>query len=159
MTTVLTALHILAAILLLGPVALAVSTFHTFALNAHNGDESAKSTAKLMYKITNVYGLLSLLVPLLGVAVMFLDSTFLRDGRFHTSIFLSVIAWGILFFFISPRQKKLAGALGLLDDDEQEEEEFKVVDWAKAKKQLAMLGGIFNLIWVIIFVLMVIPAW
>lgn len=154
MTTLIIMLHVIAAILFLGPVTVATSSFHVRAFEAHNGDTQAAGSATTLYKITQTYGVLSLLVPLLGLAIMFLDTSYFTQGIFHASIALAVIAWALLFFVIIPRQKKLMGALGLLEADEQAEKTYQVNDWKKAKSQLSMFGGIWALLWVIIAVLM-----
>ncbi|APT88661.1 membrane protein [Corynebacterium frankenforstense DSM 45800] len=158
MYTILLALHVIAAVLFLGPVTYAVSRFQVEAVAAHKGDERAAGTARTLHKVTSTYGVLSLLAPLLGIAVMFTDpGTYWTDGRFHASIGLSVVAWALLIFLIIPRQKKMAGALGLLGPDEVDaDEKFRVSNWDKAKGQLSMFGGIFALLWVVIAVLMVI---
>ncbi len=149
-------LHVIAAILFLGPVTVATSSFQVRALEAHNGNTQAAGSAKTLFKITQTYGMLSLLVPLLGLAIMFLDTSYFTNGLFHASIALAVIAWGILLFLIMPRQKKLMGALGLLEADEQAAKTYEIADWNKAKSQLSMFGGIWALLWVIIAVLMLI---
>ncbi|AIU30217.1 Hypothetical protein Cul210931_0863 [Corynebacterium ulcerans] len=155
MGTLLIILHVLTAVLFLGPVTVAVSSFQSRAVEAHNGNATAQGSALTLYKITQTYGMLSLLVPLIGFAVMFTNDNYWADGRFHASIALAVVAWAVLIFLIMPRQKKLAGALGLLEADELEAGNFEVADWNKAKGQLSMFGGIFSLLWVIIAVLMV----
>ena len=103
-------LHVVAALLLLGPVTVAVSTFHVRAREAHNGNDLARGSVRTLFTITNTYGLISLIVPLLGVGLLLSNMSYLREGRFHASILLSVIAWGILFFLIVPRQKKMMAA-------------------------------------------------
>ncbi|VTQ82074.1 hypothetical membrane protein [Corynebacterium pseudotuberculosis] len=153
--TLLIILHVLTAVLFLGPVTVAVSSFQSRAIEAHNGNATAKGSALTLYKITQTYGMLSLLVPLIGFAVMFTNDSYWSDGRYHASIALAVVAWAILIFLIMPRQKKLAGALGLLEADELETGNFEISDWNKAKSLLSMFGGIFSLLWVIIAVLMV----
>lgn len=155
MGTLLIILHVLTAVLFLGPVTVAVSSFQSRAVEAHNGNATAQGSALTLYKITQTYGMLSLLVPLIGFAVMFTNDGYWSDGRFHASIALAVLAWAVLIFLIMPRQKKLVGALGLLEADELEAGNFDVADWNKAKGQLSMFGGIFSLLWVIIAVLMV----
>ncbi|MEY6449450.1 DUF2269 domain-containing protein [Corynebacterium pseudotuberculosis] len=163
MGTLLIILHVLTAVLFLGPVTVAVSSFQSRAIEAHNGNATAEGSALTLYKITQTYGMLSLLVPLIGFAVMFTNDSsvmftndsYWSDGRYHASIALAVVAWAILIFLIMPRQKKLAGALGLLEADELETGNFEIADWNKAKSLLSMFGGIFSLLWVIIAVLMV----
>ena len=154
-------LHVVAALLLLGPVTVAVSTFHVRAREAHNGNDLARGSVRTLFTITNTYGLISLIVPLLGVGLLLSNMSYLREGRFHASILLSVIAWGILFFMIVPRQKKMMAALGLSDDDdgvpsEKRTGEATIENWDKAVSQLSMFGGIFSALWVIVAVLMVI---
>ena len=154
-------LHVVAALLLLGPVTVAVSTFHVRAREAHNGNDLARGSVRTLFTITNTYGLISLIVPLLGVGLLLSNMFYLREGRFHASILLSVIAWGILFFLIVPRQKKMMAALGLSDDDdgvpsEKRTGEATIENWDKAVSQLSMFGGIFSALWVIVAILMVI---
>ncbi|MCQ9352001.1 DUF2269 domain-containing protein [Corynebacterium sp. 153RC1] len=153
MGTLLILLHVIAAILFLGPVTVAVSTFHARAYEASQGSEQAKGAARNLLKITRTYGTLSLLVPLIGFGVMF-TGDYWSDGKFHASIALSVIAWALLLFVILPRQQKLAGALGILEADEQEAKAYTVDNWDKEKSQLSMFGGIFSLLWVIVAILM-----
>lgn len=156
MTTILIVLHVLAAVLFLGPVTVAVSTFQTRAVNAHAGNARAAGAASVLHKITSLYGMLAALVPLLGVAVMLTDSAYMTQGRFHAAIGLAVVAWIILLLLIIPRQKKMMGALGLLDaaDLDPEKDVLSEEAWGKTKSQLSMFGGIFSLLWVIMLVLM-----
>nr|WP_234039068.1 DUF2269 domain-containing protein [Corynebacterium pygosceleis] len=160
-------LHVLAAIVFLGPVTIAVSMFQGRARAAHDGDRAATGSAALLHRITKTYGFLSLLVPLLGLGLFFTDTAFLKDGRFHASILLSVIAWGILFFLIIPRQKVLMADLGVATDDDDPAAALNVgkdtgagtsttVDWTATTKKLSMFGGIFSLLWFIVAVLMMI---
>ncbi|AJE67142.1 membrane protein [[Brevibacterium] flavum] len=155
MTTIMIAIHAIAAILFLGPATVANSQFHVRAFDAHNGNTQAAGSAKTLFKISQSYGMLSLLVPLLGIAIMLLDWSFYKsEGQFHAAIALSVITWALLLFVIFPRQKKMMGALGLLEDDEQAAKTYEIENWDKAKSQLSMFGGIWALLWVIIAVLM-----
>lgn len=149
-TDIVIILHVLAAILFLGPVTVATSSFHVRAVDAHNGDTRAAGAAHNLYKISQTYGVLSLLVPLLGLAIMFLDTGYyFTQYNFHAAIVLSVLAWAILLFLVMPRQRKMMGALGLLEADEQAAETFEITDWKKAKSQLSMFGGIWALLWVL----------
>ncbi|WP_053544620.1 hypothetical protein [Corynebacterium deserti] len=155
MTTIMIALHVIAAILFLGPATVANSQFHVRAYDAHNGNTQAAGSAKTLFKISQSYGMLSLIVPLLGIAIMLLDWSFYKsEGQFHAAIALSVITWALLLFVIFPRQKKMMGALGLLESDEQAAKSYEIANWDKAKSQLSMFGGIWSLLWVIIAILM-----
>ena len=156
MTTILIVFHVLAAVLFLGPVTVAISTFQTQAVKAQAGDTRAAGAASILHKLTNVYGMLAALVPLLGVGIMMTDSAYWSDGRFHIAITLAVIAWLILLFLIIPRQKKMMGSLGLLDaaDHDPESDVLPAEKFDKTKSQLSMFGGIFSLLWVIMLILM-----
>ncbi len=156
MTTILIALHVLAAVLLIGPVTVAVSSFQTQAVKAHAGDTRAAGAATVLHKLTSTYGMLAAIVPLLGVAIMMTDGAYWKQGQFHAAIGLAVIAWIILLLLIIPRQKKMMGSLGLLDpaDHDPATDVLSEEMWGKTKSQLSMFGGIFSLLWVIMFVLM-----
>ncbi|QGU04312.1 DUF2269 domain-containing protein [Corynebacterium comes] len=154
MTTILIALHVLAAVLFIGPVTFAVSTFHVQAMKARGGDARAAGAAKILHKLSSTYGVLAAVVPLLGVTIMFTNSAYWSQGQFHIALPLAVVAWIILLVLIIPRQKKMMGALGLLDAADHDPEADTVADWDKARKQLSMFGGIFSLLWLIMFVLM-----
>nr|WP_242516930.1 DUF2269 domain-containing protein [Corynebacterium mendelii] len=150
-------MHIFAAIALLGPVTVATSGFAPKAKAAHNGDAVAKGSVAMLYRISHMYGLLSLLVPLLGIGVMIATGAYWRDGRFHVSILLSVIAWAVLIFLILPRQRAIAANLGVLPDaDDKDRDKAAGVNWDKDPKMVSMFSGIFALLWVVIFILMVI---
>ncbi|GAB3085276.1 DUF2269 domain-containing protein [Corynebacterium aquatimens] len=165
--TVLTILHVGAAILLLGPVAVAVSMFPRAAADARNagpefdgqhgrgGGQRFVGQARLLHRISRSYGMISMLVPLIGAAVLFLDwDTYKSQGQFHASLALALIAWLLLLFVVIPQQRKLMGALGELDPSEADPEKDYTDDFEKSKKTATIAAGIFNLLWVIVLVLM-----
>lgn len=146
MTSLLIAIHVLAAVLLMGPVMITVSAYQGQMMKAKDGDARALGAATTLHRLTSQYGPLSAIVPVAGIAVFLTNlSAFGSEGRFHISILLAVIAWVILIAVIIPRQKKTLAALEGGD---------QVVDFAKEKKQLSMFGGIFNLLWIITALLM-----
>ncbi|NMF31443.1 DUF2269 domain-containing protein [Corynebacterium ammoniagenes] len=146
MTSLLIALHVLAAVLLMGPVMITVSTYQGQMMKAKDGDAKALGAATTLHRLTSQYGPLSAIVPILGLALFLTNmSVFGTQGRFHVSILLSVIAWVILVALIIPRQKKSLAALESGDSS---------VDFADHKKKLSMFGGIFNLLWVVTAILM-----
>lgn len=146
MTSLLIAIHVLAAVLLMGPVMITVSAYQGQMMKAKDGDAKALGAATTLHRLTSQYGPLSAIVPVAGIAVFLTNlSAFGSEGRFHISILLAVIAWVILIAVIIPRQKKTLAALEGGD---------QLVDFAKEKKQLSMFGGIFNLLWIITALLM-----
>ncbi|MDN6263838.1 DUF2269 domain-containing protein [Corynebacterium casei] len=146
MTSLLIAIHVLAAVLLMGPVMITVSAYQGQMMKAKDGDAKALGAATTLHRLTSQYGPLSAVVPVAGIAVFLTNlSAFGSEGRFHISILLAIIAWVILIAVIIPRQKKTLAALEGGD---------QVVDFAKEKKQLSMFSGIFNLLWIITALLM-----
>lgn len=146
MTSLLIAIHVLAAVLLMGPVMITVSAYQGQMMKAKDGDSKALGAATTLHRLTSQYGPLSAIVPVAGIAVFLTNlSAFGSEGRFHISILLAVIAWVILIAVIIPRQKKTLAAL---------ESGSRDVDFVKEKKQLSMFGGIFNLLWIITALLM-----
>ena len=145
MTSLLIAIHVLAAVLLMGPVMITVSAYQGQMMKAKDGDTKALGAATTLHRLTSQYGPISAIVPA-GIAIFLTNlSVFGTQGRFHISILLSVIAWVLLIAVIIPRQKKTLEAL---------ESGSNAVDFTKAKKQLSMFGGIFNLLWIITALLM-----
>lgn len=152
--TILLVLHIIAAVLFMGAVMYSTSAFPSAALRAADGDAASAGIARSTHRVSELYGYLSLLVPLFGVTLLFSDwSTYKSQFQFHIAIVLAAVAWILLLAVIVPKQKKLVGALGLLAPGEDQPED-RVADPAKLKKQLSMFSGIFNLLWVITLVLM-----
>lgn len=151
-------LHVAAAIILLGPVVVATSMFPAEAAKARAGGEESTGRASVLHKITKTYGLLSVLVPLLGGVIMALDwETHKTNYWLHTAIVLAVIAWGILYFMVIPQQRKIMGSLGALDPADADPADV-TSNFEKAKAQASAGAGIFNLLWFIVLILMFIPA-
>lgn len=161
MQTLFLFIHVLAALLLIGPVAVATSLFPRYATAAHQGEDHARGVTALLHRLTKLYGVLSLLVPLAGIALFIADSAFRKQGVFHAAILLSFIAWLILFLLILPKQRLAILDLQLLDKadnpaSDKEQKALQNVNWDKLPGKLSMFGGIFNLLWVITAALMLI---
>lgn len=146
MYTILLILHIATAVLFIGPVMVSTSAFGKQALDASKGDARAEGVATTLHGVTKVYGWLSALVPVLGAILLFAFwDQFGQSYNFHTALVLGLIAWVILLALIIPGQKKTVAALSVNDTGH---------DYDKAKSRSAMFGGIFNLLWIITFILM-----
>lgn len=158
MNTVIIALHVLAAIMLIGPVMVSTSMFAPQLRKVASGAEEP-GTLRLVYKITRIYGMASMLVPAFGLLAFFTVDGAMKDPRFHAALLLSVITWGLLFFLVLPKQRQgllSVQALSPADEPATEKEITKLqnTDASKLPGQNAMFGGIFNLLWVIIAILM-----
>ena len=158
MTTFLIFLHVVAAILLLGPVVVSTSMFPRQVAESRAGGEEATGRASVLYRITKTYGMLSLLVPLLGGAVLAFDwETYKANYWFHTAIVLSVIAWAILLGMVIPQQRKMMGTLGALPAADADPADV-TNNFEKSKAKATAGAGIFNLLWMLTLILMFLPT-
>ncbi|WP_424871402.1 hypothetical protein [Streptomyces sp. SAI-229] len=149
MTKLLLSLHVLAAIVAVGPVTVAASMFPPAARRAvpaeTDGPVTADvSTVTLLHRICGVYARLGIAVPVLGLATA-LAMGVLDDGWLVTSIGLTAAAAGILLAFVLPRQEEIVGQLG----------GGRPVD-RRGTVRLAMFTGVFNLLWAAVTVLMIV---
>ncbi|MEV6630396.1 hypothetical protein AB0M54_06565 [Actinoplanes sp. NPDC051470] len=125
MTKVLLSIHVLAAIIAIGPVTVAASMFPAV---ARRGDEPA---LRLLHRICRVYAMIGILVPVFGLATAS-SLGVLGDAWLLTSIGLTVVAGSLLGLVILPRQARRETA------------------------RLGMVTGIFNLLWAVVVVLMIV---
>jgi hypothetical protein len=140
------ALHILAAIVAIGPVAVAASMFPPVARRAlaSPGTGDAEATMGVLYRICRIYALVGIAVPLFGFAAAGVMKV-TGQTWVIVSIVLTVVAAMVLGALVLPRQAALieggrdgAGAS------------------VKDTKQLAMFVGIFNLLWAAVTVIMIV---
>ncbi|MFB6775117.1 hypothetical protein [Streptomyces sp. NPDC056337] len=155
MTKILLSLHVLAAILAVGPVTVAASMYPAavrkvpVALPAGAGAEEAAapgevSTVRLLHRICRVYAGLGIAVPVLGLATAAAMGV-LGDAWLIASITLTAAAAGLLIAFVLPRQEELLEELA----------DRRPVEHAGTAR-LAMFTGLFNLLWATVTVLMIV---
>ncbi|MFV0132197.1 hypothetical protein ACLGIH_02845 [Streptomyces sp. HMX87] len=150
MTKILLSLHVLAAIIAVGPVTVAASMFPPAARRAAlpgagtDGTGSAVGTVRLLHRICRVYAGLGVAVPVLGLATA-LAMGVLGDAWLIVSMTLTAAAAGVLIAFVLPHQGELLDQLT----------ERKPVERAGTVR-LAMFTGVFNLLWATVTVLMIV---
>ena len=133
MEVVLLSVHVVAGILFVGPVAVCASLFPRYAAEGGNLD-----VARLLHRVTRVYGLLGLIVPVVGLALAGVQGR-TTEIWVLAAMVLTAVAGGLLAVQIAPLQRaaiELPGA-------------------GAALPRLGMLTGVFNLLWVIVVVLMI----
>ncbi|MFC4855057.1 hypothetical protein [Actinophytocola glycyrrhizae] len=130
MTKVLLSLHVIAAILAVGPVAVAASMFPP-ALRRGRAEHLA-----LLHRICRVYARIGIAVPLFGLATASALGV-LGDAWLITSIGLTAAAAAVLVFLMLPGQERLLAE-------------------SAPSGRLAMHTGIFNLLWTTVTVLMIV---
>jgi len=130
MSAILLSAHIIVAILAVGPIAVAASMFPRYAR-----DDAARPVANVLYRICQTYAVVGVAVPLLGIATA-ISMGVLTQAWVLVSIALTAVAAVVLVASILPDQR------AALD--------------GTVVTRLAMTTGIFNLLWVVVTVLMIV---
>jgi hypothetical protein len=136
-TKVLLSLHVLAAILAVGPVTVAASMFPAAVRRGH------AEHVRLLHRICRVYAAIGIAVPVFGFATAS-SLGVLGDTWLLISIGLTAVAAVVLVFQVLPGQEKLLDA---------------APDGAvltRVTTRLGMYTGIFNLLWATVTVLMIV---
>ncbi|MFI5839344.1 hypothetical protein ACIA8K_06455 [Catenuloplanes sp. NPDC051500] len=180
MTKFLLAVHVLAAIIAIGPITVAASMFPAVARRAlaDPPDPQAASWLRLLHRICRVYAVVGVAVPVFGIATAS-SLGVLTDAWLLTSMALTAAAALLLILAVLPRQAALAAALDTAEtptsdgapatsatapDAAQSGSDVargaasagvKAVA-ARAVPRLAMVTGMFNLLWAVVTVLMVV---
>jgi hypothetical protein len=146
MTKILLSLHVLVAILAVGPVAVAASRFPPALrrVAAAPDDVTAVTSLRALYRICRFYALVGIAVPVFGFAtagVMHVTG----NAWVLVSIGLTAAAAAVLALLVLPRQR--AALAGI---------EAKAAISPSAGVRIAMVTGVFNLLWVAVTVLMIV---
>ncbi|MFC4333182.1 DUF2269 family protein [Streptomyces andamanensis] len=145
MNKLLLSLHVLAALVTVGPVTVAASMFPA-ALRRAPGDQDALTTLRTLHRVCRVYAGIGVAVPLFGLATAG-GLGVLGDAWLIVSILLTAAAAGVLGLLILPAQERaLAGTEGDVPPDR--------LLWEPGR--FAMVTGVFNLLWAAVTVLMII---
>jgi uncharacterized membrane protein len=175
-------LHVLAAIVAVGPVTVAASMFPPGARRAlaDPGDQRAAETLRLLHRICRVYAGLGIAVPVLGLATA-MSMGVLGDAWLIASMALTGIAAAVLLALVLPRQEELLAAVeAAAGADATTEVTATAVTTGttgaggagaggagaggatgvaanpRATVQLAMFTGVFNLLWATVTILMIV---
>ncbi|MEU8036809.1 hypothetical protein [Streptosporangium sp. NPDC049078] len=150
MSAFLLSVHVLAVILTIGPVAIAASMLPRFARLALAAPDDPRNVAvvRILHRITRVYTVIGVLVPVFGIATG-ASIGVLDDIWLIVSMILTATAAALLIAFILPDQTRVVRTLDAGSDDVDE----AVPD--RIARRLGMLTGVFNLLWVIVVVLMI----
>ncbi|GGS64859.1 hypothetical protein AB0E75_05190 [Streptomyces griseoviridis] len=149
MTKLLLSLHVLAAIVAVGPVTVAASMFppavRRAALPEGDGGAAAElGTVRLLHRICRVYAGVGIAVPLLGLVTAQVMGV-LGDTWLIVSIVLTAAAAGVLLVLVLPGQEGLVERL-----------EGRGAVERSGTVRLAVLTGLFNLLWATVTVLMIV---
>jgi uncharacterized membrane protein len=151
MTGFLLAIHVLAAILAIGPVAIAASMFPPAARAAlaSPGDPGKAAVVRVLHRITRVYTVIGIIVPVFGLATG-ASLGVLTDAWLIVSMLLTGTAAVVLAGLVLPGQTRIAAMLTADEADSAAS-----IDAQRHARRLAMQTGMFNLLWAIVVVLMI----
>ncbi|MFJ1974683.1 hypothetical protein ACIO93_39335 [Streptomyces sp. NPDC087903] len=156
MTKFLLAVHVLAAIVAIGPVTVAASMFPPSARRALAApdDPGAVETVRLLLRICRVYAVVGVVVPVFGFATAS-GMGVLGDAWLIVSIALTALAALVLAALVLPRQQTIADRLDRVGG-ESGGGTTTAVTARQATVQLAMFTGLFNILWATVTVLMIV---
>ncbi|GGM34514.1 hypothetical protein [Microbacterium saperdae] len=143
MENTLLAVHVLAGILFVGPVAVTTSLFPRFAPRSvgagREPEDGGADVARLLHRITRTYGVLALVVPLVGLALAAVQGR-LGEIWITVAMVLTAVAGGLLALRIVPAQRD--ALIAPLD--------------VRGQRGMRMLTGVFNVLWAVVVVLMIV---
>ncbi|MEU1017592.1 hypothetical protein [Streptomyces sp. NPDC005898] len=164
MTKLLLSVHVLVAILAVGSITVAASMFPRQALRAIGGEEGPR-VAALLHRVCRGYAVAGIAVPVFGIATGARLGV-LGDAWLIASLALTALAAGLLALAVLPGQRRLLalaqgdapaqGGAGAAPSGPRYGAGSGGEGPAKAAARLAMLTGVFNLLWAIVVVLMIV---
>jgi hypothetical protein len=154
MTKILLILHVLAAVIAVGPVTAAGSMFPAAARKAAEAPGNAEAVApvRLLHRICRVYAAVGLAIPVLGFATAS-SLHVLGSPWLIVSIVLTSIAAFVLALLVLPAQTAVLAGLA---DSNSSAVPAAVRPKRAQTQRLAALTGIFNLLWATVTVLMIV---
>ncbi|MFD4711866.1 DUF2269 family protein [Streptomyces sp. NPDC058430] len=153
MAKFLLSIHVLAAILLIGPVTIAASLFPRYARQAlTDGPEqqSASGSVELLHRICRVYSVVGIAVPVSGVGTAEAMGV-MGSAWLIASIALTVVAAVLLGIAVLGIQDNVVTQL-----DKPEQVSTSVEPLIARLPRLSMITGLFALAWLIVVVLMIV---
>jgi hypothetical protein len=136
MTAVLLSVHVIAAIVFIGPVTVATSLFPRYAR------AGATPVVEALHRISRVYAVLGVSVPVFGIATG-AQLGVLGDPWLVVSLLLTAGAAALLALVVLPAQARVVAGLSGGDP-------------APVTPRLAMASGVFALTWAVVVVLMIV---
>ncbi|MFD7517162.1 DUF2269 family protein [Streptomyces niveus] len=155
MTKLLLSIHVLASILVVGPIAVAASMFPRYARRTAGEDGHSVGATVLLHRICSGYAIVGVAVPVFGIATG-AQLGVLTDAWLLTSIVLTTIAAAILALAILPGQERMIESAEAAAADGTGTGTGDGADTKRAAARLAGLTGVFNLLWAVVVVLMIV---
>lgn len=162
MAAFLLSVHVLAAIVFIGPITVAVSLFPRYARQAlaHPAGQ-AVPIVHVLHRISRVYAVLAIAVPVFGLATA-VRLEVLTDAWVVVSVMLTLVAAAVLAAVVLPRQLLVRQQVDRLADGADPPDPPRTpahpgrLAGASPVATLAMAAGAFNLLWAVVVVLMIV---
>ncbi|MFD9907866.1 hypothetical protein [Streptomyces sp. NPDC059063] len=156
MTKLFLVLHVLAAIVAVGPVTVAASMFPKVLRDAlaEPGGAAPVTTLRTLHRICRVYAGVGVAVVGFGFATAS-SMDVLGSAWLVTSIALTFVAAVVLIVLVLPRQESALDAVSGTEPEGDGGAAAVVVD-RRTSAQLAMFTGVFNLLWATVTILMIV---
>ncbi|WP_459546677.1 hypothetical protein [Nocardia sp. X0981] len=142
MHQLLLSVHVLAAIVFIGGSAVATSLFPRYAPVAESADGASErhpAVAAVLHRITGTYALLGLIVPVVGMILAAVQGR-MGEVWITAAIVLTGCAAAMITLLIHPMQREALGA----------------PDAGRRLRTLGMLAGLYNTLWLVVVVLMIV---
>ncbi|MFD8001738.1 DUF2269 family protein [Streptomyces mirabilis] len=153
MAKLLLSIHVLAAILLIGPVTIAASLFPRFArqaLAAGPEQQSAEGSVRLLHRICRVYAVAGISVPAFGIGTAEVMGV-MGSAWLIASMALTAVAAVLLGIAVLGTQDDVVTQL-----DEPQQDSTATESLIARLPRLSMITGLFALAWLIVVVLMIV---
>ncbi|MGL5851563.1 MAG: DUF2269 family protein [Phycicoccus sp.] len=152
--------HVIAAIVFIGPVTVAVSLFPRYARLALAADTAAGAHPVLvhLHRVSTGYAVLGVSVPVFGLALA-AELGVLTDAWLLASIALTLLAAVVLAVVVIPVQRRVMAQVAADHRSEGGEPRVPDADGAilpRAAARLSMASGVFSALWVVVVVLMIV---
>ena len=157
MSAILLSLHVLAAIVLVGPVTVAASLFPRYAracLDPGPAGVRAQGVVLALHRITVAYAVVALAVPAFGLATA-LTMGILGEAWLLVSIGVTLVAAVLLGLVVVPGQRRVLATVGEVEPLGAPAAVGVVERTRTASTRLAMGTGLFALAWAVVVVLMI----
>lgn len=148
MTKALLSIHVLAAIIAIGPVTVAASMFPAMTRRVLAAPQAHRDLAALrtLHRICRVYAAIGIVVPVFGIATAG-GLHVLGSAWLIIAILLTALAAAVLVLVILPRQNRILTSIAASPATKAP---------AADNRTLPMYTGMFNVLWVAVTVLMIV---
>lgn len=152
MTKFLLSVHVLVAILAVGSIAVAASMFPRYGKQAVTERGQALGIATTLHKVCRGYAIAGLAVPVFGIATGAALGV-LRDAWLVVSLIMTILAAALLGLWILPYQQRV---LAMGEEAAGGGAPVPAAELSGVTGRLHMLTGVFNLLWAVVVVLMIV---